>query len=129
MEGPPTFGGAPGTPVPAVDPEDLKAVWQVYRNVEMSHPGQRVGICMDSLACECKTGADIQAITYRIMMLQLIQHVAPESLAAWTKDGELDEAVFRVVADIPMEWLGKEIRQGLPVDVDEFFRRVRGKGA
>jgi hypothetical protein len=53
----------------------------------------------------------------------------PESLAPWTTDEELHEAVFRVAADIPMEWLGREERKGLPFDLDEFLRRVRGGAA
>ena len=122
---PPPFGGKPGQPVAPVDPDDLKAVWRVYRETEMSHPGQRVGICMDIIARECKIGADVQAVVYRIMMLQLIQHVAAKQLAPWTKEGELSEPVFLTAAQIPMEWFGGEERQGLPLDVEEFFRRVR----
>ena len=26
----PLLGGAPGEPVPVVDPEDVKAVWQIF---------------------------------------------------------------------------------------------------
>ena len=31
---PPRFGGKPGEPVPAVDPEDVKAVWQMGRKLK-----------------------------------------------------------------------------------------------
>ena len=128
LEGPPKFGGEPGTPVPAADPEDLKAVWRVYRDTELRHPGQRVGVDMNVLEQVCKSGSDVDAVVFRNMMLLLLRSVMPESLAPWTKNDELDEVVFRVAADIPMEWLGREERRGLPFDVDEFFRRVLDAG-
>jgi hypothetical protein len=30
---PPPFGGKPGEPVPTVDPEDVKTVWQIMKDV------------------------------------------------------------------------------------------------
>jgi len=39
---PPGFGGNPGEPVPQADPEDLKALWRVQRDVEVRHPGQQI---------------------------------------------------------------------------------------
>ena len=128
MGGPPHFGGEPGTPVPIVHPEDLKAVWQVYREIELQRPGQRVGVCMSVIERACKPGANVQAVVYRTMMLQLIRHLAPEQLVPWMKKGDVDEEVFRVAADIPMQWIGREERHGLPFDVEEFVRRVRGEG-
>ena len=35
-------------------------------------------------------------------------------------------ALFLTAAEIPMEWLGQEMRQDFPFDVDDFLRRVRG---
>lgn len=36
------------------------------------------------------------------------------------------EVVFRAAAEIPMEWMGVGIvRQGLPLDAEEFLRLVR----
>ena len=34
------------------------------------------------------------------------------------------DAVFLTAAQIPMEWLGQQVRQGLPFDADDFVRRV-----
>lgn len=39
---PPMFGGKPGEPVPEVDPEDLKIVWKINRDLQARHPGQQV---------------------------------------------------------------------------------------
>jgi hypothetical protein len=46
-------------------------------------------------------------------------------LKPWTKDGELTETVFKTAAKIPMEWIGENLRHGLPFDVEDFMRRVR----
>ena len=40
----PLFGGKPGEPVPQVDPEDLKNVWQLYDEVKKRHPGEQFAI-------------------------------------------------------------------------------------
>ena len=41
------------------------------------------------------------------------------------KDGQLDDAVFREAAQIPMEFIGAGVeRQGWPFDVDELLRRI-----
>lgn len=99
----------------------------VYRDTELRHPGKRVAVGMAVVEQVCKGGSDVDAVVFRNMMLLLLRSVMPESLASWTKDDEFEEVVFRVAADIPMEWLGREGRKGLPFDPDEFFRRVRGE--
>jgi hypothetical protein len=112
------FGGAPGTPVPQVDPEDVRAVWKFGQEVKKDHPGVNVGIGMEILERACKPGSNIPAVTYRAGMAAMFLRRAPE-----LKD-KLD-AVFLAAATIPMEWIGVEIvRQGLPFDLEDFMRRV-----
>jgi hypothetical protein len=41
---------------------------------------------------------------------------------------ELRATALRTMAAIPMEWIGHTEREGLPFDVDEFFRRLRESG-
>jgi len=72
----------------------------------------------------CKPGADVQAVWYRMSLVWVLSQVAREQLAAWTKEGELDDAVYRTIAKIPMEWIGNNEREGLPFDVEDFFRRL-----
>ena len=44
MDQPPLFGGEAGEPVPQVDPEDVKAIWKLGKDVQRRHPGEHVGI-------------------------------------------------------------------------------------
>jgi len=120
------FGGAPGTSVPTVDSEDLKAIWQLHREIAIQQPGQTVGIDHSVIAGRCKPGTDVNAVAYRTSMLQILYNIAPGSLAPWTKNTELDDVVFRIAAEIPMDWIGTEQHKGLPFDLDEFVRRLRG---
>jgi hypothetical protein len=50
---------------------------------------------------------------------------AQEQLASWVKDEEVSDAVFRIIATIPMEWVGHTEREGLPFDIEQFFSRLR----
>ena len=127
---PPSFGGKPGEPVPQVDPEDLKKCWQLSHE----HPEKQAAIGMCLLEAVCKPGADVQAVSYRAMLLALVlmplaeghPSIAGEKLAPWVKDGFLDDVVFGAAAQTSMEWMGVGIvRQGLPFNLDEFMRRVR----
>jgi hypothetical protein len=130
MEEPPVFGGNPGEPVPPVDPEDLKTLFEIFQDATKHHPGGGVGVDLEVFKHACKADADIPSLTYRAMMLQLLLSHAQEQLALWTKEGQLDFAVFREAAQLPMEWIGVGVeRQGLPFDIDELFRRLRGKAA
>ena len=114
------FGGAPGTPVPQVDPEDVRAVWKLGQEVKKDHPGVNVGIGMEIFERACKPGSNISAVTYRAGMTAMFLRHAPEL------QDKLD-AVFLTAATIPMEWIGVGVvRKGLPFDIEEFMRRVSG---
>jgi len=121
---PPQFGGKPGEPVPEVDLDDLRAIRELYQEAQKAHPDQNFGIEFDLMKNVCKPGADVQAIWYRMSQAWVLSQVAKEQLAPWTKEGEIDDAVYRTIATIPMEWIGRGQRQGLPFDADEFFRRL-----
>jgi hypothetical protein len=61
-------------------------------------------------------------------MISVLKQFAQEQLAPWVKDGEISDAVFRTMAMTPMEWIGHTEREGLPFDVEGFFRRLREVG-
>jgi len=113
---PPQFGGKPGEPVPEVDPEDLKEVWKTTRD------NRQTGFGAAAAAQRDKSQAILEATGYRASLLSAIQQLAPEKLAKFTKDGELQDCVFRAAAKAPMEWIGEGPRPGLPFDVQEFLK-------
>src|SRR2546430_5589606 len=76
------FGGKPGEPVPQVDPDDLKAVWEINHEVQTSHPGERV-VGISVLEHACKPGADVKAVAYRAMILGLLTLLFQQNLAPW----------------------------------------------
>jgi hypothetical protein len=59
LQDPPRFGGKPGEPVPAVDPEDLEAVWRIAREGE-ANSSKAVGF--EILKQACKPGDNVQAV-------------------------------------------------------------------
>jgi hypothetical protein len=117
-----SFQGNPGESVSEVDPDDLKTFWQEQRKLQTKFPGQQVSFSPKAIA---KTEANAPAVWYRSTMILVLDRVAQEQLSPWLEDEELSDAVFRTMATIPMEWIGHAEREGLPFDVEEFFRRLR----
>ena len=125
---PPSFGGNPGEPVPEVDPEDVKAIWQETRDRQARHPGQNVATGFGRMKAICKPGANVQAVWYRSTMIWLLNRFAQEQLAPWVKDEQVSDAVFRTMATIPMQWAVHTPQEGLSINVEEFFHRLREQG-
>lgn len=123
-ENPPSFLGNEGEPVAEVHPDDLKSYWQEVRKLREKFSGQQVsvGIRAETVG---KLGSDPRAVWYRSGMIWILSRSAQERLSPWIENGEVSDAVFRTMATIPMEWIGHTEREGLPFDVDEFFRRLR----
>lgn len=117
--------GNPGEPVADVDPDDMKTFWQETRNLQARHSGLNVSLSSETIKAICKPGANAMAVWYRSSMIRVLNQLAQERLAPWVKDEEVSDAVFRTMATIPMEWIGHTEREGLPFDVEEFFRRLR----
>jgi hypothetical protein len=113
------LGAAAGTPVPQVDPEDVRAVWKLGQEVQKDHPGVNVGIGVAIFERSCNPGSNIQAVTYRAGMIAMFLRHAPELK-------EKLDAVFLAAATIPMEWIGVGIvHRGWTFDPVDFIRRVR----
>ena len=125
MEGLPTLFGNPGDPVPEVDPEDVKTVWDIWQDTASHSPDGRASVSVTIFRHACKPGADIPAVIYRGMMLQLLLQFAKTELERWTKDGQMDFAVLREIARLPMVWIGVgAMRAGMPFDAEELLRRL-----
>jgi hypothetical protein len=126
MEVPPEFGGKPGTSVPQVKSEHLKAAFELYRKYARM-PAQAVANGPDAIQLGYTVGASLPSVSYRATMLELLTRVPQAPLAPWTReDGTLEDAVFWEAAHIPMELMTVGLSQTFPFDVDELVRRVRG---
>jgi len=123
---PPFFEGSPGEPVPEVDPEDLKTLWQEQQEIEARHPGKQVAIGRGLAEQICRPGADIPALGYRVSMLWLLSQIAKERFAVFAKDGQPIDAAFRAAAKVPVKWMGEGLCTQAPFDVDEFLRLCGG---
>jgi hypothetical protein len=139
FEEPPQFGGKPGTPVPVVDIDDIKAVAHVWDELRRQHPGTQFGIGVGAIEHICKPGADVRAVCYRLGQLELLKliseqkmdnleiqaHIAQfqSKIAPLMQDGEFKDAAFQVIARIPMEWMAPGVvREGPPYDFEELLR-------
>ena len=111
--------------VPAVSPDDLKAVWQMSAEFEARNPGQTGAIGNTVYKSVCSPGADVVAVWYRASMLWVLKQMIPEQVSTWTRDGQLNDVVCEVLAVFPM----KRMRTGMvyeepPFDVEEFVKRI-----
>lgn len=125
---PPSFLGNPGEPVAEVDPDDLKTFWQQSRDLQAKYPGQHVSIGFEPEAIS-KSGANAAAVWFRSSMIWVLNQLCREQLIPWIKDEQVSDTVFRTMATIPMKWIGDTEPEGLPLDVEEFFCRLREGGA
>jgi hypothetical protein len=118
------IGGEAGESVPEVDPDDLKAIWQIGEALQANQSGEKKAVGVEVIKQACKPGANIEATWYRSAVIWMLTQVAPQQLAPWLRDGKVADPVFRVMASIPIEWPGSEVRKGLPLNVVEFLRRL-----
>lgn len=82
-----------GEPIPAVDPEDVKRLWYLK-------PPWKTG---DQEAA-CSRGADVQVVLLRRQMIDTLNIF--KLLTPWQHGEELDDAVFRIAAAFPLQYLG-----------------------
>jgi hypothetical protein len=115
-------------PIPIVDPADLKSVWAMQEDVTATHPGQQIGIASSLYERACTTGANVQAVFFRVSMLRVLKMMTESDglILPWLHDGKPEDALFKVLAAMPMNGLPPGGRQGLPFDVEE-FRRLLNK--
>jgi hypothetical protein len=132
MNAMPSFFGTAGEAVPAVDAEDLQTAYEILTDrAHRPAGGGRAGFSIEVFSRACKAGADISAVSYRAMMLQLLPTLAHEQIGPLMKDdGKFDVMVYREFAGSPMTWLAQgSMRAEAPFDVEEFLRRLEaGRG-
>ena len=106
LENPPSFGGSPGEPVPEVEPEDLKTIWQMARDLQARRTGQNVGIGFEVMKAVCKPGANAQAVWYRSSMIWVLNQFAQEQMASWIEEGRFRMLSFERWQ--PFRWNGSD---------------------
>ena len=112
--------------VPTVDPEDMKSVWQLGRDLWRENP-QLMIITTDQVRTACKPGTNIEAVCYRGSFLWMMWQLLPEEprFSSPFKGYQPDDAIFRACAEVAAKWrrVGKDIPpEGPPFDVQEFLR-------
>jgi hypothetical protein len=119
-----SFIGKPGEAVPAVDPADMKAVWAYQQETAARYPQGGVFTGMGVLKHLCSPGADIRAVSYRSMMLGLLELMLE---SAWP-GGKPSESTFKVASRTELRWMAVGVpSRGLPFDVQTFLGEVRGE--
>ena len=126
---PPRFGGEPGTPVPPVDFDDLKAVYLLTSEIAKRHQGEQFAIGRGVVEQVCKPGADLDAIGFRggklglIPLLAKFGAIAQESVDTIMPNGQFTDAALQAMAQLPMEWIEVGVaKQGMPFDWEQFLR-------
>jgi hypothetical protein len=121
-------GSGEGDTFATVSPDDLRKVWQLFRDVQARTGGEHCGtasIDIRSFQRVCSPGANAMAVWYRASMLAVMQKFPESPLTPWTHNGDLDDAVFQVAATFPMKKMAVGVEQeGLPLDVEEFVKRI-----
>src|SRR5882724_12252595 len=95
------FGfGRAGEPVPQVDPEDVKAVWELWQGVKKDHPGVQVAIGQEIYERTCKHGTNVTAVSYRVGKIEMLRHILPDTMEPLIQE-KLDD-VLKAASEIPM---------------------------
>jgi len=129
---------------PAVNAADVKTAWNFVQRTRKQHPGPGLGaIAIGRGLWEqvLSPDANVDAVTYRASMLSLGLHFSNEvnahqsdvdpklaqltdKLRARLSDDPLDDSVFKAIRGLPPKWMNDLGRQALPLDVEEFARRL-----
>jgi hypothetical protein len=97
-------------PVPAVNPADLRSVWELVQETrarfvgtgksDLGDPDPTIGIGVELLVQVCNPEANVPAVWARSVLLGVL--VQQGLLTSWQRGAQLDEAVFKVAAVFPI---------------------------
>ncbi len=117
------FGESQEGLIPAVDPTDLRSVWEMQRGFQARTPEQHGSISAELYQRACSPSANVGAVWFRASMLGMLEMLG--MLAPWIQEGVIADAVFQVAATFPMKGMAIGApRQGFPFDVQEFLSQV-----
>ena len=120
------FFCARGNDVAAVNPDDLRNVWTMMRDLEArATAGQSGSVSSGLYESACSPGANVMAVWYRASILGVLQMLPGSPLTPWSHEGQLDDAVFQIAATFPMQKLPVGlVKNGLPFDVQELVKQI-----
>jgi hypothetical protein len=94
-----------GTPLPTVNPQDLKGVWYFVQastgQLDQNVVTQGVGFDARRISQHCEPGADVVAVFYRAALLRYCFQAG--LFDDWRDGNEPSDRVFRVGATFPMD--------------------------
>ena len=108
-----------GAPIPAVDEHDLKALHELCVERAKRYCGKDGVISIEMTARACSRTANLPAVWLRHTQLRSLFRQGV--LTEWQHGTALDDAVFRVASDIPMN--------GTHLDPQAFLGRLRALAA
>ena len=115
------FFGKGGEQVPAVSPEDLKKMRDYTEQVNARHPGKRVAVGASILE-RLLPGADIRAVSYRCMLLGMLEHL----LRGVWEGGHISDGAIKAAATMEVTWM--EPGKTLPFDMMQFCAAAQSEG-
>jgi hypothetical protein len=120
------FFGARGNEVAAVNPDDLRNVWTMMRDLQARDLERQSGSISSRLyEGACSPGANVVAVWYRASILGVLQMLPGNPLTPWSHEGELDDAIFQIAATFPMKKLPVGlVKNGLPFDLQELVKQI-----
>jgi hypothetical protein len=104
-----------GGSIPAVDERDLKALHELCVERAKRYCGKDGAISIEIMARACSPSANLPAVWLRHTQLRSLYREG--LLAEWQHGTDLEEAVFRLAATIPM--------RGIRLDEEVFVQQLR----
>jgi hypothetical protein len=96
-----------GDPIPPADPEDIRRTWEYDR----THSLVGANSCQwrHARRAVCSADADVDDVSHRCAMIEtLTQYSDGQHLAPWKHGDKLNDAVFRIAATFPLQYLHYE---------------------
>jgi len=104
-----------GVAIPPVGEDDLKRLYEASLDMTKRYCGKDGVLSVDVMVRCCSSGSNLPAVWLRHTQLRSL--VRQGLLAEWQHDTALDDAVYRVAANIPMN--------GVQFDPETFVRQLR----
>jgi hypothetical protein len=104
-----------GATIPAVEAQDLKSLHELCVERAKRYCGKDGVISLEATARACSSAANVPAVWLRHTQLRALYRYG--MLAEWQHGTELEDAVFRLAATIPMS--------GVKLDEERFVEELR----